>query len=153
MLKTLNAMSVQTFYRLAVWLPLAVPGVAVVIVHGLGLRATGTALDNILQLLLVSLVYGGIPYAPIAVWATIWIGGRTEKEIRRRALRAPIWMIVTFLLFSAWLAIVSANLVMAAAVFVLGVIVILPLGYFYVAMVFALRESVFGQYTASVPQS
>jgi hypothetical protein len=29
-------MSVQTFYRLAVWLPLAIPALVAFIVHGLG---------------------------------------------------------------------------------------------------------------------
>jgi hypothetical protein len=89
-------MSVHAFYRRAVWLPIALPSLVAALFHGLGLGPTGS---EILTLLLASLVYGGLPYAPIALFATFWIDGRPEAEIRRRAVRAPFWMIVSFLIF------------------------------------------------------
>ena len=139
--------SVQTFYRLAVWLPLAVPALVAFMVHGLGFGPTGSSLDKVFQIQLMSLAYGGVPYAPIAIWATFWIDSRPERDIRRRALQAPLWMIVTFLMFATYLAIVSGNLIMAAAVFVLGVMGIVALGYFYVVIVFSLRDVLYGPYT------
>jgi hypothetical protein len=91
-------MTVQTFYRLAVWLPLVIPGLAVFLVHGLGISMTGSSFDKVIQILLGSLLYGGVPYAPIALWATFWIDSRSEERIRRRAVRSPPWMIVSFAL-------------------------------------------------------
>lgn len=55
-------MTVQTFYRLAVWLPLLVPATVALAVHGLDLRAASTPIDKLSQLLLISGIYGGIPY-------------------------------------------------------------------------------------------
>lgn len=136
-------MSVHAFYRLAVWLPIALPSLVAALFHGLGLGPTGS---EILTLLLASLVYGGLPYAPIALFATFWIDGRPEAEIRRRAVRAPFWMIVSFLIFCVVLAIVSRQLIMPAGVFVLGAIASLALGYLYVVIVFAMRDGLFGPY-------
>lgn len=146
-------MTVQTFYRLAVWLPLAIPCLAALFVHGLRVGPTGTAFDEVMTLLLASLLYGVVPYAPIALWATFWIDSRTEKEIRRRAVRSPFWMIVSFAAFSAYLAIVSGKLVMAMAVFVFGAIVSIGLGYLYVVIVFSLRDSWFGPYEPIGPDT
>ena len=140
-------MSVHTFYRLAVWLPIAMPALVVLLVHGLGLRGIGISLDEVFQILLASLVYGGIPYAPIAIWATFWIDNHPERDIRRRALQTPLWMILTFLMFAAYLAVVSGELIMATVVFVLGVMGIVSLGYLYVVIVFSLRDVLCGPYT------
>jgi hypothetical protein len=137
-------MTVQTFYRLAVWLPLAIPSFVAFIAHGLGIVAIGGVPG--VGLLLASLLYGGIPYAPIAIWASFWIDSRPEADIRRRALQAPLWMIVTFAVFCVALAIRGVTLVAAVAVFVLGAIVSLGLGYLYVIIVFALRDTVFGPF-------
>jgi hypothetical protein len=142
-------MSLHTFYRLSVWLPLALPGLAALLVHGLGFGPTGSSFDKVLQILLISLLYGGVPYAPIAIWASFWIASRAEHDIRRQALRAPLWMILMFLLFVAVLAIKSEQLVAAALVFVLGVIAILTLGFLYVVFVFSLRDVFFGPYRAA----
>jgi hypothetical protein len=75
------------------------------------------------------------------------IDSRPEHDIRRQALRAPLWMILMFLLFVAVLVIKSEQLVAAALVFVLGVIAILTLGFLYIVFVFSLRDVVFGPYT------
>ncbi len=139
-------MTVQSFYRLSVWLPIALPAVVALVVHGIGFVRTGTGLDEVIQILLMSLVYGGLPYAPIALWATVWISNRPEGEIRRRALYAPLWMIVTVLAFSIVLAMRGAPPGVAVTFFVVAAIASLALGYLYVAMVFGLREMFFGPY-------
>jgi hypothetical protein len=141
-----HVMSLHTFYRLAVWLPLALPGVAVLLVHGIGLRQTGSSFDEVMEILLASLLYGGVPYTPIALIATFWIDSRPERDIRRQALWAPLWLIVTYLLFAAALAGKSRQLLAPSLVFVLGAPMILVLGYLYVIVVFGLRDACFGPY-------
>jgi len=54
--------------------------------------------------------------------------------------------IASFAAFCGVLAIRGAPLVAAVGAFVLGTIAILGLGYLYVAIVFALRDTVFGPY-------
>jgi hypothetical protein len=140
--------TIYTFYRAAVWIPLVVPGLVALAVHGLGLRP-GWPFDKIVQILLASLVWGGIPYAALAVWGVFWIGGRPEAEIRRGALRTPLWMIVAFVPLPALVAVRSANPGMAAAVFVLGAFTILALGYVYVMLVLGVRTVVSGLFGLS----
>ena len=147
------AMTVQTFYRLAVWLPLAIPGLVAFLVHGLGIGVTDSSFDKVVQILLGSLLYGGVPYAPIALWATFWIDSRSEEEIRRRAVRSPLWMIVSFAAFCVLLGVRSANLTMAAALFGFGAIMILAVGYLYVIIVFMLRDAGFDPYHSLRPES
>ena len=77
-------MSIQTIYRIGIWLPLVVPTLGAGLVHGLGVAEDVGALRKIIQILLMSLLYGGVPYLPLALWATWWVGGRPEPEIRRR---------------------------------------------------------------------
>ena len=127
------------------WLPLVVPGLVALTVHGAGLRP-GPPLDKIVQILLGSLVYGGMPYAVIAIWATVWIGRRPEPEIRRRALQTPLWTIAAFLMIPTIVVLRGGEATMAAALFVMGAVCILGIGYVYVAMVFGLRAAIFGAF-------
>jgi hypothetical protein len=143
-------MTVHSFYRLAVWLPLAIPGLVALLLHGLGV---GPIPSPVTEILLGSLIYGGLPYAPIAVWATFWIDNKDEDAIRRRAVRSPLWMIVSFSAFCAYLGVISRQLAMPVALFVVGSVAILVLGYLYVVLVFALRDSVIGQYQPIQPDS
>jgi hypothetical protein len=142
-------MTVQTFYRLSVWLPLVIPGVVAFVGHGLGVPIGVPGVG----MLLASLLYGGIPYAPIAIWASFWIDSRPEPEIRRRALQAPLWMVATFAVFCVVLAIRSQLLLMPIALFVLGAVMSLAFGYFYVVLVFILRDSLFGPYQSARSES
>ena len=129
-----------TFYRGAIWLPIALPVAVALLLHGLGITIGTGALRKIAQVLLMSLLYGGIPYAAIALWATWWIGGRSEPQIKRLVVRAPLLMAAVF----APLALVAGVAVGApepfAAVAVLGAIFSIVLGYAYVALVFLLRS-------------
>ncbi len=134
-------MTVQTFYRLTLWLPLVVPSLVALAVHGAGVPSVFP-----FQLLLASLLYGGLPYAVVAIVGTLWIGSRREDAIRRQALRTPLWMIAAYIPIPTLIGLRSGNAGMAAAVFVLGAVVIVGLGYVYVLAVFGMREVFLGRY-------
>lgn len=130
-------MSIASVYRLCIWLPILVPAAVIATANALGLRL---AEGVVFEVLAYSLVYGGLPYALLAVWATWWIGGRSEFEIRRLMFRAPFLMAALF----APLAFVVGFLVGApgpfAAVATVGCLIILPLGYAYVGLALLLRR-------------
>ena len=133
-------MTVQTFYRCAVWLPLAIPALVATAVHAAGWDPSLSPVVKLVQLLLMSLMYGGLPYAALAAWATWWIGGRLEPEIRRRALQAPLWMVAAWLPFTAAIGGLAGRVQIFVGLAGLGIVVILPLGYAYVTLVFLLRR-------------
>jgi hypothetical protein len=132
-------MTVQTYYRCAVWLPLMVPALVALGVYGLGLHPGLPQLRTLIQLLLVSGVYGGIPYFALAVHATWWIGGRPEAAIRRRALLAPLGMIVAWIPLSALVGILYGRVDTFVGFAGIGILLIVMLGYAYVAFVFLVR--------------
>jgi hypothetical protein len=134
-------MTVQTFYRCAVWLPLLVPALTAVGVHGLGARPTFGPTVKLVQMLLMSGVYGGLPYAMLAAWATYWIDERPESEIRRRALQAPFWMLGAWIPMAGLFGVLSGRFELFLGLAGLGAVVIFPLGYAYVALVFMLRRA------------
>ena len=131
-------MSVQAFYQLAIWLPLAVPSLALLIVALTGVRPAGV-LDVPFELLSYSLIYGGIPYGVAAIVATIWIDRRPEADIRRLAVRAPFWVIAAWIPPCAYVAISAGSPAMFFGLLALGGGAIIALGYAYVALTFALR--------------
>jgi hypothetical protein len=134
-------MTVQRFYRAAVWLPLAVPLPVVIAFDGFGWSPGDRVLNVVVQPLLMSFVYGGVPYAAAAIWAMRWIEGhRSEPDIRRLALRAPFIVLAVWVGFSTLLLFargVSAIALLSA----LGGAYILVLGYIYIAVVFVLRRA------------
>src|SRR5687767_8511350 len=93
-------MTPRMFYRMSVWIPLLLPLAAAVAVNGLGVATTSRPLEKLVQIMLISLIYGGIPYLVLALWATWWIGDHSEREIRRRAMVAPLLMIGAWSLFA-----------------------------------------------------
>jgi hypothetical protein len=133
-------MTMHNIYRVGVWQPLAVSAVVAGLVHGLSVMINAGPLRKVVQILLMSLLYGGVPYATLAIWATWWIGGRPEPEIKRLMFRAPLLMVATFVTVSVATGIVVGQPVPFLAVGVLGAIVIIPLGYAYVGLVMLLRE-------------
>ena len=133
-------MSVTTVYRLGIWLPLARPALTAGIVHGLELRPGSGPLSKIVQILLMSLVYGGVPYLPLAVWGTWWVGGRSEPEIKRLMMRTPLLMAAVFVPTAVVAGIAVGQPLIFIGVAALGAIVIIPLGYAYVGLVVLLRE-------------
>lgn len=131
-------MSVDTFYRVTVWLPMVPPGLAVLLTHGLGLRPeTGR---SVIQLLLMMFLYGGLPYTLLALWATFWIGGRRESEIVRMVWRAPLLMVAAMGVLAALVFARSGELTMSIAFFGAGAFVSLVIGYVVVGLTIGLRE-------------
>ncbi len=132
--------SVHTIYRVGVWLPLIVPLLVGGAARGLGVLMFSDPLQKVAQILLISLVYGGLPYAALAAWATWWIDSRPEPEIRRLMFRAPLLMAATFLACAVVVGVLVGQPVMFLAVGALGAIVSVLLGYVYVAFVMLLRD-------------
>src|SRR5688572_11262885 len=132
------SMSATALYRLCIWLPLVVPAAAIGIARALDV---GLADVLLVEMLAYSILYGGLPYAALAVWATWWIGGRTEVEVRRLMFRAPFLMAGVFVPLALTLGISVGAPAPFAAVAVLGCVVILLLGYSYVALTLLLRWS------------
>src|SRR5687768_8208086 len=125
-------MSIHTFYRVCIWLPILVPAVLLVSARVLTLRlASGPV---ILELLVYSLVYGGIPYSVLAVVATWWVGRQGEERIRHIMYRAPLLMMAVFVPLSLMTGFAVGTLEPFVAVAVLGSVVILFIGYGYVGL-------------------
>lgn len=145
-------MRVQTFYRCALWLPLLLPALTAFIVHGAGdIPATEPA-HTLVELLLYSGIYGGLPYLVLAVFGTWWIDDRPEARIRRQALLAPLWMVAIWIPTAAIPAALARELDMFIGLVGLGTAVILALGYAYVALVFLMRRVLYSRmHDSAVP--
>ena len=137
---SVHAMTVQGFYQLALWLPLVVPVSLLLAMKLVGVQTQAEPWNQLVQLLLGSLVYGGIPYLVSAIAATIWIDRRSEPEIRRLALQSPLWVIAAWTPLVTYVSIRADSLAMFGGLMALGGGAILVLGYAYVAIVFALRH-------------
>lgn len=130
-------MTVHSIYRVCVWLPLIVPAAVVAPYVALGIPLASSLLPEVLA---YSVLVGGVPYALLGAWATWWIGGRPEAEIRRLMFRAPFIMVALF----APLALLAGLALRApgpyAGIAALGSVLILLLGYGYVGLTVLLRE-------------
>lgn len=100
---------------------------------------TFSPLAELVGIIIVSGLYGGIPYLVLAVYATWWIDHRPEPVVRRRALQAPLWMIGLWIMAAAVVGVRSGKLDMFAVLVGLGAAAILVVGYAYVGLVFLLR--------------
>ena len=130
-------MSIHTFYRLCIWLPILVPAVLIVSARALMFRlASGPV---IFEFLAYSLLYGGLPYSVVAAVATWWVGTKDEGQIRHVMYRAPLLMMAVFVPWALILGLIAGAMGPFAAVAGLGAIVILLLGYGYVALTVVLR--------------
>lgn len=135
-------MKIHTYYRCAVWLPLLIPAATWCVMYFTDLRPSTSVAEKLVQIVVVSGVYGGLPYASLAAYATWWIDERPEGELRRRALAAPLWMVLLWLPVSAFVGVLYGRVETFVGFFWLGTVVILPLGYAHVALVFFLRPLV-----------
>lgn len=133
-------MNVRLIYRIGIWLPLIVPAVVLAVRGLMDLQPTNEVSRKLVQLLAFSFVYGGLPYAGLALWASWWITGRPESEIRRLMLRAPLMMAGVFALTAVAVGIGVGRPGPFIATAVLGAIVAVPLGYAYVGLVWWLRH-------------
>ena len=131
-------MSIYTIYRICIWLPIIVPAALILVVNAFGLRlAAGVVGETITY----SLIWGGLPYAALALWATWWVGGRPEAQIRRLMFRAPLLMVAVFVPLALLLGLVAGALGPFVGVALLGAAVIMLLGYAYVGVAVFLRLS------------
>jgi hypothetical protein len=130
----------ETQYRLFIWLPLAVPAVIALLVNGLGVAPTNTVMSKFVQVQLMALGYGGLVYAPLAVWATWWVGGRGEAQVRRLMFRAPLLMAALYAVAALLVGVLVGQVRVFAGVALLGVVASVVLGYCYVALVVLLRR-------------
>ena len=130
-------MSIHRIYRACIWLPLFVPAVLLLIVSLFGLRLPAGVVG---EMIAYSLVWGGLPYTVLAVWATWWVGGRPETEIRRLMFRAPLLMVTVFvpLALATGLGVGAPGPFTGVAL--LGAAVIVLLGYCYVLVTMLLRH-------------
>ena len=131
-------MSIYTVYRVGIWMPILVPAVLLLFASALGLRLPAGPLVG--EVLMYSLIYGGVPYAALAAWATIWVEGRSETEIRRLMFRAPLLMIALFGAAALTIGVALGHPGPFVALAILGGAVILPLGYAYVGLAVVLRH-------------
>jgi len=132
-------MSISTFYRFCIWLPLLIPAALIVVVNSVDLR---DPVGWVGELVGFSLFYGGAPYLFLAVWATWWVGGRSEPEIKRLMFRAPLYMLGVFVPLALLIGLAVGAVGPWAGVAGLGAVVILVLGYAYVGLTALLRLGV-----------
>jgi hypothetical protein len=121
---------VHSIYRFGIWLPLLVPTLLAIATRGAGVVVVhDSPAGKLTQLLLSSLLYGGVPYGALAIWATWWIGDRPESGIRHLMFRAPLLMAALFMLFAVAIGLTVGEPRSFIALGVLGAIITIPLGY------------------------
>jgi len=130
-------MSIYIVYTLCIWLPVIVPATVILVFNTFGLPLADGVVAEVLA---YSLIYGGVPYAVLAAWATWWIRGRTEADIRRLMLRAPVLMMAVFAPLAVAVGVAVGSTVPFVAVAVVGSLTILLLGYAYVGVAVLLRS-------------
>ncbi|MEO7193093.1 MAG: hypothetical protein ABI051_18775 [Vicinamibacterales bacterium] len=137
-------MSPARIYRFSIWLPLIVPVVLIVVMNvllkGMGMPKPSGYLDVALELVASSGLYGGLPYVVLALWATWWIRGRPEPDIRRMMFLAPLLMVVVFAAACLIVGAVADRMRVWVGVAKLGIGTIIPLGYAYVGCAVLLRR-------------
>lgn len=129
-------MSIYVVYTLCIWLPVIVPATVILVFNIFGLRLSDGVVAEVLA---YSLIYGGVPYSALAAWATWWIRGRSEADIRRLMLRAPMLMVAIFVPLAVVVGIGVGNVRPYVAVAIMGSLTILLLGYAYVGVAVLLR--------------
>lgn len=81
-------MSIQSYYRCALLLPLAVP--ALVSIPPLLGQRVPPDLGGVVLLLYWSLLIGGVPYVLFAGGFLLWARGRSAREVRTAILLSPL---------------------------------------------------------------
>ncbi len=131
-------MSIYTIYRICIWLPIIVPAALILVVNLFGLQQ---AVGVVGEMIAYSLIWGGLPYAALAVWAMRRIDGRPEADIKRLMFRAPLLMVAIFVPLTLLAGLVAGQFAQFAGVASLGAAVIMLLGYTYVGVTLVLRLS------------
>jgi hypothetical protein len=134
----LPTMSISGIYRLSIWLPILVPAAAIVYAR---INELSLAEGIVLEVLAYSFWFGGLPYALLAAWATWWIAGRSEAEIRRLMFRAPFLFAAIFAAAALVVGVIVGAPRQFAALAIFGFLIIIPLGYAYVGAAVLLRRT------------
>ena len=135
-------MSPLRIYRFSIWLPLLVPAVVIVAMNSLtsaGMPKPSGRLDVVLETIAWSGLFGGLPYLALALWATWWIRGRTERQIRRLMFVAPLLMVVVFTVVCLIMGLIADRMELWTRIAWELSVIILLLGYGYVALTLLLR--------------
>ena len=126
-------------YWVGIWLPLLVPAAVMAVVEGIDITPAG-GFRKLVQVLYMSLLYGGIPYGVLAAGASLWMVGRGEDQIRQLMRRAPLLMAGFFAIVSALLGLIVGAPGPFLALAALGALFSVALGYVYVGVVLMLRR-------------
>lgn len=118
-------MSTVTVYRLSIWLPILVPAAVIFAASTFELRLADGVLWEVFG---YSLLYGGLPYSVLAIWATWVVGRHSEVEIRRLMFRAPLLMAAVFVPLALVVGFAVGAPGPYSAVAALGFLIILPSG-------------------------
>lgn len=136
-------MTPTRIYRFSIWLPVIVPAILIAGLTALqqaGVPRPTGVLSIVLQAVGFSLLYGGLPYILLAVWASRWIENRSERDIRRKMFVAPLLMVAVFCVACAAMGLGTSRMSVWLGVAGLGAAVTIPLGYFYVGLAMLLRR-------------
>ena len=127
-------MTPSQLYKWSLALPVLVP--AALSPLALNWRTAPTPVAWVLQVFVLSLVYGGLPYLVLVGALVWWMRGKGEREIRRALRLAPLLMLPIFwaclggyLLWTSWPEVRAsdfwATLELSGYVIVLGYVYVL----------------------------
>jgi hypothetical protein len=138
----------RRFYFVMMWVPLVLPAGLWLLARALRPLAAPAGL----QLLFASLLYGGAPYLLLAIAGLLTLRGQPEAEIRKIAVKTPLAMIVAWAAVPLLILAQGGEVTMVVALFVLGAVACVALGYLYVELTFWLRELIFGPFEDDLRQ-
>jgi hypothetical protein len=146
-------MTAPQFYRAYVWAPLVFSGIATLALW-LGWQPESTFFGVLTGTLFFSGIYGGIPYAFVATWATLWLRGKSLDQIHWLAMRMPLLFILVFVVCAVLFGrIAEASWESGAALALIGTVYIIPIGYMYVGLGFLLERLLRRRHWPTEPHS
>ena len=116
-----------------------------------GLPKPSGFVDVALESIAGSGLFGGLPYLALALWARRWMRGRSEREIQRLMLVAPVLMTSTFAVFCLAMGLFSARMSIWLRIAWEFSPLILILGYAYVALTVLLRATLVKRHGGIAP--
>ena len=129
------------YYRIAIWAPIALPATLWAGTARFGLPIWDPV-AQVVSSIIVSGAYGAIPYTVLALWATWRIRSLDEGAIRRLAWQAPCLMLIPFLPFALIVGALDGEVSGGLALFGIGGLYIIVLGYGYVVGTLIVRRAV-----------
>jgi hypothetical protein len=134
------AMTAETYYRRAAFLPVAVPVLAFVlllVLSAIGEPAKGLLLatDDVAGFLVIAGLLSLLPYGLFVGIALSWAEPSTEADYRRLSWLAPGFIALPFGLVMGLFALGSKSLVGAVGSFATWGLLALGVGYFYAVLI------------------